>query len=694
MRKPASTILLVLLAAAVALAQDAAPMGTPPTPPPGYAQPQEQNQNQPDPPSRVARLNYIQGSVSFEPAGTQQWVDASPNRPLTTGDNLWTDQNSRGELHVGSTAIRLSGQTGLSILNLNDQVVQIEVPQGSLEMHVREMADQEGYEIDTPNLAMTILRPGEYRVDVDPNGTSSTITLRSGAAEITAAGRAYNANPGQQYVFTGTDDLTYDAHPAPYQDDFDTWSVSRDQLEDRSVSARYVSRDVIGYEDLDRYGVWREDPDYGPVWVPAGVPVGWAPYHYGHWVYVAPWGWTWVEDEPWGFAPFHYGRWALVGGGWAWVPGPMVAVGVRVRPVYAPALVGFVGGGSFGVSLAIGGGVAGVAWFPLGPRDVWVPAYHCSPRYVENVNISNTRVVNVTEVRNVYVNHTTVINNYTYAHNTVAVTAVSRETFVNSAPVARSTMRVNAEAINHPQVMANQRLEPTSRSSFGPQPGAHALPPATLASRPVVTRMAPSSRAVAVGHTQPLVTERSAYRPSTPANGQFDRPAGQPGPAGNNPASGNRTFDSRSRNNGAVTPPPAAVGNNPPNENRGYRPFTPPTHGGTNAEANPNANGNRNYNAPPRPEIQPHPAPQPRPEVQPHPAPQPHPETQPRSTMRPNGNAQPPSQPNGNRPVQEDRRVQTEHNQPAGAQPHENNNRGEKQPPKQEERRNDDQHSR
>lgn len=659
MRKPSIKSLIFVLALGLLFelpgtiaAQDQAPPDAP----------QDQAQPQADPPGRVARLNYIQGSVSFQPAGTQQWVDANPNRPLTTGDNLWVDQNSRGEVHVGSTAIRLSGSTGLSILNLNDQAVQIEVPQGSVELHVRDIADTEAYEVDTPNLAMTILRPGDYRIDVDPDGVSSAITLRSGGAEITAAGKAYNVNPGQQYVFTGNDQLTYDMHAAPGQDEFDLWAVSRDQLEDRSPSAKYVSRDVIGYDDLDRNGVWRTDPEYGPVWVPEGVPVGWAPYHYGHWVYVAPWGWTWVEDEPWGFAPFHYGRWALVAGGWAWVPGPVVAVGVHVRPVYAPALVGFVGGGGIGVSFALGGGVAGVAWFPLGPRDVWVPAYHVSAVYVRNVNVTNTRVVTVTQVNNVYVNRTTVVNNYTYAHNTVAVTAVNRETFVNGQPVARSTVRVNEEVINHPHVMQNARLEPTQRSSFGPEAGARAVPPAALANRPVVTRMAPSPHAVALGHTQPLVTERAAYRPSAPAHsgGNASRP---PGPAGNDSASRNRENNGFQPENRPGANPPAPAANRSNNAahtdtpNNGYRPFTPPNRAAGSANVNANGGNANSGNG------------------------QPHSEAQPRNEGRPNGGGQPPAQNNQN----VNRNQAEERHAPGGAPPtqsHEAN--GNRKPPKQE----------
>ena len=92
---------------------------------------------------------------------------------------------------------------------------------------------------------------------------------------------------------------------------------------------------------------------------------GWAPYRYGHWAWVNPWGWTWVDDAPWGYAPFHYGRWVFVGGAWGWVPGPVV--GRKWRPVYSPALVAWAGGPSFGVSIGIGAGPA-VGWFALGPR--------------------------------------------------------------------------------------------------------------------------------------------------------------------------------------------------------------------------------------------------------------------------------------------------------------------------------------
>jgi uncharacterized protein DUF6600 len=502
-----------------------------------------------DPPSRVARLNMIEGSVSFQPAGTTDWIESNPNRPLTTGDQLWADQDSRGELHMGGGVLRISAQTGISFLNLGDQAVQIQVAQGSAVLRVLRLQDNENYEIDTPNLALTVLRTGEYRLDVSADGTSSAVTILSGSGEVTAGGQAYPVALGQQYTFSGTDQVNSYAQPIPGPDDFQQWNIRRDQREDKMASSQYVSRDVIGYEDLDDHGTWRDDPTYGHVWFPAGVAVGWAPYHYGHWAFVAPWGWTWVEDEPWGFAPFHYGRWAVVGGSWGWVPGPPPVVGaVYVRPVYAPALVAFVGGGGFAASISIGGGV-GVAWFPLGPRDVWVPSYHVSPVYMTNVNVTNSRVINRTEVTNVY--NTTVINNnatvnmnrtYTYQNTAGAVTAVPKASFQNGEPVAKASVQVNAQQIQHPQVVQASAMAPTPRSIAGPGAQARptARPPATLASRPVVTRMAPSPHAIPVGRSAPPApTEYHSMANAKPA---ATPPPGRPaaGPAPGTPGASGR----------------------------------------------------------------------------------------------------------------------------------------------------------
>lgn len=519
-----------------------------------------QDQNAPDPPARVARLSFTQGSVSYQVSGDQDWVNADPNRPLTTNDNLWSDKDSMAEVHIGSTAIRMSSETGISFLNLDDRTAQIQLAQGTIEIHLRNLEPGDAWEFDTPNLSFTLTSAGEYRVSTDPNSGTTVIIVREGAGQVTGTGDSYDLQAGQEYTFTGTNQLAMNNQPAPDYDDFDNWCVQRDQLENNSQSAQYVSRDVDGYYDLDQNGTWSEVPDYGPVWMPSSVPDGWAPYQYGHWVWIAPWGWTWVDQDAWGWAPFHYGRWVLVGAHWGWVPGPRV-----VRPVYAPALVGFVGGRGWSVSVTFGG-VAGVGWFPLGPRDVYVPPYRCSEHYVQYVNVTNTRVVNVTRVTNVY--NTVIVNrqsyHYTYENNTRAVVAVSRESFVNARPVRTNAIRVNEQQLRGVRVVENDRLTPTRTSYVAATARVStARPVVPFSQRPAVARLAPPNRA------------RNVY---TNDSAQFNHPQNQP----NQARPGFRSF---------APPNQQRVNNAPPNERMNQTP--------NRTEGNaPNQNFDRNNNRP------------------------------------------------------------------------------------------------
>ena len=489
----------------------------------------DQDQSQ-DPPDRVARLNYSQGSISFRPAGEDDWVTGVPNRPLVTGDDLWADENSRAEVHLGSTAIRLGSQTGITFLTLDDNNTQIRLAQGSLIVRVRHVDDDDSFEIDTPNVAFNLLQPGEYRLDVSQDGSRTEVTTWHGRGHVTGGGFSYNVLAGQSASFTGDQDhLDYDLNQVADRDGFDDWAFDRDEREDRADSANYVSREMTGYEDLDENGDWSYVAGYGPCWRPRAVAVGWAPYRFGHWVYIGPWGWTWVEDEPWGFAPFHYGRWAFVNNGWFWVPGPVV-----VRPVWAPALVAFVGGGP-GFHFSAG---VGVGWFPLAPGEVYVPGYRVSRTYVNNVNITNT-TVNVTRVTNVYntvlVNRNTTINNVTYVNQRVngGVTVVSHETFVNARPVAHNIMRVEAREVVSAPVTRVVGVEPVRTSVVGSGRPVSVRPPAAVISRPVVAVRTPpvpvrsidQRQAQAGGHLneQVLVRPVGPARPAPPVT-QNTRP--------------------------------------------------------------------------------------------------------------------------------------------------------------------------
>src|SRR5579863_89387 len=304
-----------------------------------------------DPPGRVARLQYMTGSVSIQPGGVDDWVQGSINRPLTTSDNIWADKNSRAELGLGNSMLRIGSETSLTMTNINDNVVQLQLHQGALNVFVRKLFDGETYEIDTPNQAFTIRKAGDYRFDVDSSGDATLVTVRRGEGESTGQGQSVKIGEGHQVRFTGTA-LAHTEQSAPAPDDFDQWAQTRNQrVQHSSASARYVGPGMVGADDLDQYGTWKDEPDYGPVWTPTSVAPGWAPYRYGHWVWVDPWGWTWVDDAPWGFAPFHYGRWAYVGGYWGWIPGPYYA-----RPIWAPALVGWYGGRGWGWGWGFGFG--------------------------------------------------------------------------------------------------------------------------------------------------------------------------------------------------------------------------------------------------------------------------------------------------------------------------------------------------
>jgi hypothetical protein len=299
-------------------------------------------------------------------------------------------------------------------------------------------------------------------------------------------------------TFSGTYQLNADVEGLGDVDDFERWSEQRDHHEDVSISARYMSDYAIGYDDLDDNGGWRPVPGYGMVWFPHSAAGGWAPYHYGHWAYIAPWGYTWVDDAPWGFAPFHYGRWINAGGGWGWVPcppRPVVAGPVYIQPVYAPALVAWIGGPHFGIGIAVGG--VGVGWFPLGPREVYVPSYPVSRNYVNNVNVSNT-TVNTTVVNNYYtnviVNKTVNVTNVTYVNQRVpgAVVATTQQAFSSGQPVAHNVVHVNASEVASAPVNAmTPPAVPQRAAVLGGRPAANVKPPAAVQARAVVAKTAP-----------------------------------------------------------------------------------------------------------------------------------------------------------------------------------------------------------
>ena len=474
-----------------------------------------------EPPSRAARLGYISGTVSFSPAGESDWFRAVVNRPLTSGDRLWADTGSRAEVQIGGASVRLGATTNVTLVNLNNRIAQVRLSQGTLKVRVRRMGPNQTFEVDTPNLALSFRRPGEYRIDVDTGDDATSVIVQSGQAEVYGEGSSYVVNSRQSYRFYGTGLSDYERLAVRRDDALDRWSRERDRRVDNSRSARYVSSEVVGYEDLDANGTWRADPNYGNVWTPTRVAAGWTPYRNGHWSWVDPWGWTWIDDAPWGFAVSHYGRWANIGGTWGWVPGPQ-----REQAVYAPALVVFVGDRSSQGAQPAGGTAPNIGWFPLAPREVYQPSYPVSRGYFDNINRSNA-VIAPAAITNVYnnTNVTTVVNNSTVINNTNvtkvvyvnqqvagAVVAVPARAFVQSQPVANVAVVVTKEAAISAPVAHVAAVAPIQQSVHGGAAIADARPPAR--EKPVVALTAPPPAPVSFAAQQTQL----ALKPGTPVD--------------------------------------------------------------------------------------------------------------------------------------------------------------------------------
>lgn len=414
----------------------------------------------------VARVSIVQGSVSYARGDdSDNWQAADVNIPVTLGDHLYTDQQSRAELQVhGGDVVRLGARTDLTALNLTDDTRQFAVKLGVATFEIRRLDQNEVWEVDTPNSAVTLEEPGRYTVQVDQDG-NSRVSVARGAASVAAGGGQVPVNAGQVMKIDGIDSPRYDVESIAGIDGWDQWNQQREDRLVHSRSSQYVSQDIVGGDDLDQYGQWQQVPNYGWAWSPGSVEAGWVPYSVGHWGWQDPWGWTWISSEPWGWAPYHYGRWVNDSSRWFWVPvGPSVQV-----VAYSPALVAFVGGGpGFSASAGIGGG-GFVGWFPLGPRDPlnawWLPQR-------ESVNVTNVTYINKTYVT--VVNQNTFVTGGVVANNIVRDRGVVQQ--MAAAPVVRGAVPVIPTA-------ASTRISLRTASA--------ARPPAAAVSRAVVVRVAP-----------------------------------------------------------------------------------------------------------------------------------------------------------------------------------------------------------
>ena len=330
-------------------------------------------------PGRAGRISLVEGKVTIGGDVGDASSEALLNWPVTTRNLITTAPGARTELQIGSTTIRLDSDSALDITELDDDSLHVRLHYGSASVRVANAEVASEFELRTVQARVTLQGPGRLRVDAERVPDTSLVSVFDGAATVDGAGASLTVRAGRSAEVRDEDVRTLQAQ----RDAFDDWSLSRDRLADSSRSARYVTTEMTGYEDLDRHGSWSVDTEYGNLWTPT-VVADWAPYRDGRWTWIAPWGWTWVDNAPWGYAPFHYGRWVQVNRRWAWAPGQHVR-----RPVWAPALVGWVGGSNWNVGFNGHGAhrpLPATGWYPLGPRDRFVPGYRLSRERLQRLN--------------------------------------------------------------------------------------------------------------------------------------------------------------------------------------------------------------------------------------------------------------------------------------------------------------------
>src|SRR4030095_1321074 len=287
------------------------------------------------PPLVAGRVSLVDGDVNIWCAGEDgdgQWDRAQINDVVTSGTGLATI-GGRTEVRFGPHALRLDNSTSGGFSQLDFDRAAFALERGVVNLSLASVQQSETVSLEVGGVRVDFSLPGQYRIDAI-DGEPLKVSVFHGQASVHYGSNGVTVASGQSLAMTQSSINFASVVTTP----FDEWAFARDQRYAQVQSARYVSPSMTGYEELDAYGDWISDASYGQVWAPRAVPVGWAPYRYGRWRWVSPWGWTWVDAEPGGYAPFIYVRWVFVGSRWCWWPGSYVA-----RPVWAPALVGFVG---------------------------------------------------------------------------------------------------------------------------------------------------------------------------------------------------------------------------------------------------------------------------------------------------------------------------------------------------------------
>jgi hypothetical protein len=416
------------------------------------------------PPSQVlgdARLSLIQGDVVLQTeAAGSEWGAAVINTPLVPGTKLWNPENGRSEIQFfGGSYLRSSASTEVDITNLSlstdGDVIQVGVPQGRIYVNYAGSGVQDSvFQVDTPVTSVVSYGPSKFEVGIYEDGYTE-VSVLNGSVDVQSQDGSTTVDAGTMLSMGSRQSA--ELSPMRPEDAWISWNLSRDSaLVYRGPSRSYLPASLSVYgNDFDSYGRWVQTADYGYVWTPLKVAVGWAPYRVGRWCWIGG-EYVWVSYEPWGWVPYHYGRWAFVSGiGWFWVP-PL-----RTASVYwCPGFVAWIHTPTY------------VSWVPLAPGEIYYGHGYYGPN---SVNITNINI-NTIRINNVYVN----------ARLTNGVTVVSRETFLTGRRVSIANVPVNPFRTGGKVAIGGPAIKPVKATAL-PDP-AKVVPQKVLPPQEVMTK--------------------------------------------------------------------------------------------------------------------------------------------------------------------------------------------------------------
>jgi hypothetical protein len=407
----------------------------------------------------VGRIAATDGAVQLRlPGGT--WQGAEVNEPVAGGAALQTAEPGHTGLRIGADSVVLAPGSELDLGQLDAaKGLHLLLQRGRIGVVLSRVDPVHTIEIDTTDGQVWLQTAGEYDITTGDAKTAGRLAVFAGRARFIGKGCSAIIKFGEADALGAGCPAATPLTDAAADEFVAGWRPAPDAAT-TSASLAHVSADMTGYAALDGNGTWQIVGGAGAVWFPRAVPSGWTPYRFGHWRWMPPWGWTWIDAAPWGFAPSHYGRWARFpapdgGERWGWVAGTYVA-----NPAFAPAVVAFLGTAGVGISYPDASGPA-IGWFPLAPGEVYWPRYTNDLATIRRLNRGAVADVAAIEPATDDAPPTSVVDG-TYRNRAFA-SVVPRAVFVGGKSVVPALVQLPQDRLkNAPLLAGSPDVEPAA----------------------------------------------------------------------------------------------------------------------------------------------------------------------------------------------------------------------------------------